>query len=82
MSWRSSSPPSSWASWATCSRVFERDRSAWLGCPRCYEAFRGELMPLLQRIHEAQAHTGRLPSTSVPDDPEAAVERDELQETT
>ena len=48
-----------------------------LGCPRCYETFRGELMPLLQRIHEAQAHTGRLPSTSVPDDPEAAVERDE-----
>ncbi|MFT4841070.1 MAG: protein arginine kinase activator [Planctomycetota bacterium] len=34
-----------------------------LGCPRCYDAFRHELMPLLQRIHEAQAHTGRLPST-------------------
>lgn len=34
-----------------------------LGCPRCYDAFRTELMPLLQRIHEAQAHTGRLPST-------------------
>lgn len=35
-----------------------------LGCPRCYEAFRDELMPLLQRIHEAQGHTGRLPSTT------------------
>lgn len=34
-----------------------------LGCPRCYEAFRHELMPLLQRIHESQAHTGRLPTT-------------------
>jgi protein arginine kinase activator len=34
-----------------------------LGCPRCYEAFRSELMPLLQRIHESQLHTGRLPST-------------------
>ena len=33
-----------------------------LGCPRCYDAFRGELMPLLQRIHEAQLHTGRLPA--------------------
>lgn len=33
-----------------------------LGCPRCYETFRAELMPLLQRIHEAQAHTGRLPA--------------------
>ncbi|MFO1031250.1 MAG: UvrB/UvrC motif-containing protein [Planctomycetota bacterium] len=32
-----------------------------LGCPRCYETFRGELLPLLQRIHEAQAHRGRLP---------------------
>ena len=35
-----------------------------LGCPRCYEAFRHELMPLLQRIHEAQSHAGRLPSTT------------------
>lgn len=32
-----------------------------LGCPRCYETFRSELEPLLQRIHEAQAHRGRLP---------------------
>ncbi len=32
-----------------------------LGCPRCYEAFRHELLPLLQRIHEAQTHNGRLP---------------------
>ncbi|MBL9079680.1 MAG: UvrB/UvrC motif-containing protein [Planctomycetes bacterium] len=37
-----------------------------LGCPRCYEAFRGELMPLLQRIHEAQTHRGRLPSRAEP----------------
>lgn len=34
-----------------------------LGCPRCYAAFRADLMPLLQRIHESQTHTGRLPST-------------------
>ncbi len=33
-----------------------------LGCPRCYEVFRHELMPLLQRIHEAQSHRGRLPA--------------------
>lgn len=33
-----------------------------LGCPRCYDAFRAELLPLLQRIHEAQLHTGRLPA--------------------
>jgi protein arginine kinase activator len=33
-----------------------------LGCTRCYDAFRVELLPLLQRIHEAQMHTGRLPA--------------------
>ncbi|MFN3241592.1 MAG: UvrB/UvrC motif-containing protein [Planctomycetota bacterium] len=43
-----------------------------LGCPRCYEAFRHELMPLLQRIHEAQSHTGRLPSTMA----DAPIEHD------
>jgi protein arginine kinase activator len=32
-----------------------------LGCPRCYEAFRGDLVPLLLRIHESQRHRGRLP---------------------
>jgi protein arginine kinase activator len=32
-----------------------------LGCPRCYDTFRAELLPLLQRIHEAQGHRGRLP---------------------
>lgn len=39
-----------------------------LGCPRCYETFRGELVPLLQRVHEAAAHRGRLPgrTTAVP----------------
>jgi protein arginine kinase activator len=35
-----------------------------LGCPRCYEVFRGDLMPLLQRIHESQSHRGRLPTRS------------------
>ena len=32
-----------------------------LGCPRCYETFREELVPLLQRVHEAASHRGRLP---------------------
>lgn len=41
-----------------------------LGCPRCYEVFRNELMPLLQRIHESTAHRGRLPTRSnVPPSP-------------
>jgi len=33
-----------------------------LGCPRCYEAFRQDLVPLLQRVHEATQHRGRLPA--------------------
>jgi protein arginine kinase activator len=32
-----------------------------LGCPRCYETFRGELIPVLQRVHESAVHRGRLP---------------------
>lgn len=44
-----------------------------LGCPRCYETFRQELMPLLQRIHEAQTHRGRLPATM----PEAPAPSDD-----
>lgn len=32
-----------------------------LGCPRCFDTFRVDLLPLLQRIHEAQCHRGRLP---------------------
>jgi protein arginine kinase activator len=47
-----------------------------LGCPRCYEVFRGDLMPLLQRIHEAQTHRGRLPAratTIVPDTEDRAL---------
>lgn len=40
------------------------------GCPRCYETFRSELLPLLQRIHEAQVHRGRLPGrTATPPAP-------------
>lgn len=38
-------------------------RKARLGCPRCYETFRDDLLPLLHRIHEAQSHRGRLPAT-------------------
>ncbi len=32
-----------------------------LGCPRCYDTWRNDLLPLLQRIHESQSHRGRLP---------------------
>lgn len=46
-----------------------------LGCPRCYDTFRQELMPLLQRIHEAQSHRGRLPAAL----PEATATTDDQQ---
>ncbi|MEQ1633165.1 MAG: UvrB/UvrC motif-containing protein [Planctomycetota bacterium] len=32
-----------------------------LGCPRCYESFRADLVPLLRRVHESSQHRGRLP---------------------
>lgn len=35
-----------------------------LGCPRCYETFRAELVPLLQRVHESASHRGRLPGVA------------------
>jgi len=38
-----------------------------LGCPRCYETYRAELMPLLGRIHEAHRHSGRLPGRAAPE---------------
>jgi protein arginine kinase activator len=38
-----------------------------LGCPKDYEVFREHLMPLLERIHNAREHRGRLPHTSESD---------------
>jgi protein arginine kinase activator len=49
-----------------------------LGCPRCYETFRAELVPLLQRVHEAQSHRGRLPGGRTPAPPSAPVPADPL----
>jgi len=46
-----------------------------LGCPRCYDAFRTDLMPLLQRIHEANNHRGRLPGR-VPQAPPPTDDKD------
>jgi len=37
-----------------------------LGCPRCYETFRTDLVPLLQRVHESSQHKGRLPGVLQP----------------
>ena len=32
-----------------------------MGCPHCYEVFRGALLPVLERVHDATCHRGRVP---------------------
>ena len=39
-------------------------KTGHLGCPGCYEAFREELQPMLQRIHGRVQHAGRHPLSS------------------
>ncbi|MBQ9308378.1 MAG: UvrB/UvrC motif-containing protein [Clostridia bacterium] len=36
-------------------------KSGRLGCPACYQAFREELTPMLQKIHGRVQHAGRCP---------------------
>jgi protein arginine kinase activator len=43
-----------------------------LGCARCYDTFRQELLPLLQRVHEANSHRGRLPGRAPAAEPAPA----------
>jgi protein arginine kinase activator len=38
-----------------------------LGCARCYETFGPHLGELLERVHGARKHVGRLPGTSEQD---------------
>ena len=47
-----------------CGITWEDFRSKGrLGCPRDYEAFAKELAPLLEKIHGAKVHVGRLPQS-------------------
>lgn len=32
-----------------------------MGCPHCYEVFRSALLPVLERVHDATCHRGRVP---------------------
>ncbi len=34
------------------------------GCPRCYDTFKVELIPLLERVHDATSHRGRFATTA------------------
>jgi protein arginine kinase activator len=38
-------------------------RKGRLGCPQCYEAFAAHLGEVLERVHGARQHVGRLPGT-------------------
>lgn len=39
----------------------EFTRTGHLGCPKCYEAFREQLQPMLLQIHGRVQHAGRQP---------------------
>lgn len=41
--------------------VQEFETRGRLGCPRCYDAFKAVLLPLLERVHDGTAHRGRYP---------------------
>src|SRR5437764_10763873 len=46
----------------TCGIKYMEFRSdGRLGCPADYEAFRAGLLPILQRIHRATRHAGKVP---------------------
>lgn len=32
-----------------------------LGCSHCYETFRGEILPMLEKMHKGMVHVGRAP---------------------
>lgn len=46
----------------SCKLTFREFRSAGrLGCSQCYDAFRDELLPLLENIHGETHHCGKFP---------------------
>jgi protein arginine kinase activator len=56
-------PQSRQSACPTCKLAFaEFKQQGMLGCPDCYRAFEGQLMPLLERAQEGgQEHTGKRP---------------------
>lgn len=52
---------------SSCGLSYKEFRTrARLGCSHDYEAFRKELLPLMKRIHGAEAHVGKVPVTNKP----------------
>ena len=47
---------------STCGYTLEQFRkSNRLGCPRCYESFRGPLLSILSHMHRHVSHLGKVP---------------------
>lgn len=48
---------------ARCGHSYhEFARTGLLGCPECYTAFSGPLLPLIRRIHDKSRHEGKTPT--------------------
>jgi protein arginine kinase activator len=83
----SASQPQRASACPTCKLTFEQFKQlGLLGCPECYRAFEGQLLPLLERAHEGgQHHVGKTPKraggegakapTQPPEVDRAALER-------
>lgn len=69
-----------------CGASFEDiTRSGKIGCAECYHTFRGQLLPIIQRIHGTAQHKGKVPGSSAlrvtdPNNKIAAVEETPLEE--
>ena len=46
------------------STVSQIKKSGNVGCGKCYETFRAELTPLIQRIHGKTVHNGKIPESA------------------
>ena len=69
-----------------CGASFEDiTRSGKIGCAQCYHTFRGQLLPIIQRIHGTAQHKGKVPGSSAllvtdPNNKIVAVEETPLEE--
>ncbi|MFO0932390.1 MAG: UvrB/UvrC motif-containing protein [Planctomycetota bacterium] len=61
-------PPASTKKCPECGITFEEFRTKGrFGCPKDYEVFADDLAPLLEKIHNAKQHVGRVPAGRAPD---------------
>ena len=47
-------------------RLVDLRKTGRVGCARCYETFRKQILPLLKRVHGAVEHTGSRPAGAAP----------------